>query len=54
MLRQQRNKITLFKLELLKQIIRSDPTQSIMGWWFSESIQPSSLFSEQTKFEPGL
>jgi len=36
-----------------KQVIRSDSARSTTGWWFSESIQPGSFFSEPKKFEPG-
>jgi len=32
---------------------RPGPAQPITGWWFNESIQSGSHFSEPKKFEPG-
>jgi len=40
-------------LELSKRVTRFDTAQPTTGWWFSESTQPGSPFSESTKFEPG-
>jgi len=38
-------------IELSKRVIRSDPVRSTTSWWFSESIQPYSLFNESKKIQ---